>query len=525
MLQRFSLPTLGLRTKLALSYLAVALSAILVLIIVVSIAVQNYFYNTQRDQLQSLAASYTQQIGQRYSEVGSNWNNLGLIRIYGPDLFVVKDTSGGIHSESQSHDVSPGDILALNPTLNQALQQALQGQEAQGTLQTSDNNGNTFSGLYVSLPIYANGQTNGQIIGAILLAEPNQFPQGFSPYEFLANVDQVILIAGAAIAVAAVIFSLILARRLASPLVLLTAAAEEMKGGNYSQRVEPPKSQDEMGKLASTFNAMADKIETDVNELRRQEQVRRDLIANIAHDLITPLTAIQGFSEALADDVIADPKARHETAQLIGREVQRLRRMVRDMQQMSSLETGRVSLDIASLNLHSLVDETLAVIRPECEQAGIAVYNEIAPTTPPVLADSDRVTQVLLNLLDNARRHTPPGGKITIGASLEPPRPQGTPPGPSQWLTLWVSDTGVGIGLVDLPYIFDRFFRIDRSRTGSSGGSGLGLSIVKAIITAHGGTIWAESTPGEGTRISFTLPVAPRQAQDQGQKQVFDVKS
>ncbi|HJT56677.1 MAG TPA: HAMP domain-containing sensor histidine kinase [Ktedonobacteraceae bacterium] len=515
MLQRFSFPPLGLRTKLALSYLAVALSAILVLVVVVSIAVQNYFYNTQREQLQSAAVAYAQEIGQQYHEKGGSWQFIGQVIIYTPDLYVIEDNSGAFHSR-----VTPDDVPSLAP----ALTQALHGQETQGSLQGPTEDNNTASGLYVAVPIYDNGQANGRIVGALLLAEPNQYPRGFSPYEFLANVDQVILIAGAAIAVAAVIFSLILARRLAAPLVSLTAVAEEMKGGNYSQRVEPPKSQDEMGKLALSFNAMADRIEADVNELRRQEQVRRDLVANIAHDLITPLTAIQGFSEALADDVIADPKARHETAQLIGREVQRLRRMVRDMQQMSSLETGHVPLDIAPLNLHSLVDETLAVIGPECEQAGIAVYNEITPTTPPVLADSDRITQVLLNLLDNARRHTPSGGKITIGASFEPSRSSGAQPGQSQWLTVRVSDTGVGIGAVDLPYIFDRFFRIDRSRTGSGGGSGLGLSIVKAIITAHGGTIWAESTPSAGTRISFTLPIAMNRAQDQEHNAAVDMK-
>ncbi len=522
MLERFSFPSLGLRTKLALSYLAVALSAILVLVIVVSFAVQNYFYTAQRDQLVSSAESYAQQIGQLYQHDGSNWNNVPPIDLYGPDLFIVVDQGGDPHSGRSFHPVAPDDF----PAINQALQQALKGQEAQGSLQGSTDDSSAFSGPYISVPIYDNGQTNGHIVGALLLAEPNQYPRGFSPYEFLANVDQIILIAGAAIAVAAVIFSLILARRLAAPLVSLTTAAEQMKNGNYAQRVEPPKSQDEMGKLALSFNAMAGRIEADINELRRQEQVRRDLVANIAHDLITPLTAIQGFSEALADDVIADPKSRQETAQLIGREVQRLRRMVRDMQQMSSLETGRVPLDIAPLNLQSLVDETLAVIGPECEQAGIAVYNEIAPTTPPVLADSDRITQVLLNLLDNARRHTPSGGKITIGASLEPSQQQGTPTaGQSQWLTVYVSDTGVGIGPVDLPYIFDRFFRIDRSRTGSGGGSGLGLSIVKAIITAHGGTIWAESTPGTGTRISFTLPIAAKQTQDQEQNAAVDAKT
>ena len=117
---------------------------------------------------------------------------------------------------------------------------------------------------------------------------------------------------------------------------------------------------------------MAERIESDVTELHRQDQMRRDLIANIAHDLATPLTAIQGFSEALADDVITDPQARQDTAQLIGREVQRLRRLVSDMQQMTSLESGRIQLDQEPLDLHTLVDEVLEVILPECEQVGIS---------------------------------------------------------------------------------------------------------------------------------------------------------
>jgi two-component system, OmpR family, sensor histidine kinase BaeS len=286
-------------------------------------------------------------------------------------------------------------------------------------------------------------------------------------------------------------------RRLTRPLTALTLAAEQMKSGNYAQRVTPPKSRDELERLAVTFNAMADTIEADVNELRHQEQWRRDLLANIAHDLATPLTAIQGFSEALADNVITDPEARQETAQLIGREVQRLRRLVGEMQQMTSLESGRIQPDLAPLDMHALVDETLAVIKPECEQAGICLHNKIAPTTPPVLADSDRITQVLLNLLDNARRHTPTGGKITVGA-----QPKG------KMLLVSVSDTGTGIGAADLPYIFERFYKVDRARTTTGDrGSGLGLSIVKAIITAHGGTISVTSEPSQGTCIQFSLPL------------------
>jgi len=490
--------TLSLRAKLMLSYIGVALGAILILAIVVSIAVQNYFNSTQQNLLHAHADNLAQQIGYLYRVEGGSWDSVSF-QLETSDPVIITDTSGRQLICGGPTFLSP--INCHDPVLNQALALALQGQEVTGQIQgpAGDRDDNsTFSGLYLSLPLRFGGQPNGQIIGAMLLVEPQQYPKGFSPSDFLANVNLAIFITGLVVALVVFLFSLVLARRLTRPVEALTLAAEEMKSGNYAQRVAPPKSGDELERLAVSFNAMADTIEADVNELRRQEQLRRDLLANIAHDLATPLTAIQGFSEALADDVISNSEARHETAQLIGREVQRLRRLVGDVQDMTSLESGRTRLDLAPLDLHALVDETLAVIGPECEQAGITVQNEIAPTTPFVLADSDRITQVLLNLLDNARRHTPAGGKLTVGA-----RPAG------KMLTVYVSDTGTGIDPADLPHIFERFYRVDRARTASTGGSGLGLAIVKAIITAHGGTISAESCPGQGTRILFSLPLAP----------------
>ena len=591
MVTRSSRPAFSLRAKLVLSYLGVALGAMLLLILVVSVVVQNYFYSTQIDQLRARAEYYAQQIGQIYHNNSESWDNIGPYRLYSPELFIVIDTTQQVHSAPPpaSINVSGSDIS----TLKQALQLALQGHEATGNLQGSSNDSSMFSGSYISVPLYDGGQANGALIGAMLLAEPVQYPAGFSPYEFLAKVDKAILITGSVIAIAVIIFSLWLARRLTKPLTSLTLAAEQMGEGNYDQRVVTPKSRDELGRLALSFNSMAEKIESDVTELHRQDLMRRELIANIAHDLATPLTAIQGFSEALADDVITDPQARLDTAQLIGREVQRLRRLVSDMQQVTSLESGRLQLDQEPLDLHTLVDEVIEVIRPECEQVGIHLHNEIAPTVPAVLADSDRMTQVLLNLLDNARRYTPVGGSITIGASINDGELQtqhsqlevthtrhsqagheqgetaqawrplasthhandasgldmraendasassypqsarkessstmysgklkgegmplhfGNVEAPTErktkWLTAWVKDTGTGIDANDLPYIFDRFYRSDRARSGASGGSGLGLAIIKAIITAHGGTICAESTPGKGTCITFTLPLA-----------------
>lgn len=480
----------SLRVKLVLSYLGVALGAILLMVIVMAFAVQNYFYQAQLEQARGSAEYAAQQVAQNYQASGDSWS--GVLFARGGYLVIV-DTQGVLHTPQlpQVPSFSP-----YSATIQQALTQALQGQEISGSLQGNQNDLSTFSGWYASVPI----RLNNQIIGALFFALPNHFPRGFSPGDFLANVDKSLLTTGLGLALVVVAFSLFMSRSLTKPLVSLTRAAEEMKAGNYAHRVEKPKSQDELGTLALTFNAMAGKIATDVNELRQQEQLRRDLTANIAHDLVTPLTAIQGYSEAIADDVITSSAERHEVAQLIAREVQRLRRLVSDMQNMTSLESGRVHLELAPLNLHDLVTETLAVITPECEQAEIKLRNEINPAIPPVLADSDRITQVLLNLIDNARRHTPIGGTITLGSWVDGP-----------WLVAWVKDTGSGINPQDLPYIFERFYRVDRSRTTSSGGSGLGLAIIKAIIVAHGGVAWAQSTPKQGTTIYFALPLARAQ--------------
>lgn len=499
-LSRMSLPT-----KLIISYLGVALGVIL-LVIVVLLIVQNYFYSVQRDQLRSQAEYLAKQVGIAYFTRGEDWGNVGRIDYYSPELFIVIDANG------QPHSTEPPGIPRLSdaeiPMVNAALQESLlQGQEISGNLQgtSNDQDSDRFTGIYISVPIYDNGQTGGKPIGALLLAQPDKYPTGFSPKEVLATANSVLLVAGVVITGIVILFGIFMARRLTRPLVSLTHTADKMKAGDYAQRVDIPERQDEIGTLALTFNAMADKIESDVNELRLQEQLRRDMIANIAHDLITPLTSIQGLSEALADEVIYDSQVRQETAQLIGREVQRLRRLVSEMQNMTTLESGQVQLELAPLDMRALVDEVLAVLGPECEQAGITLRNEIAPGTPKVLADSDRITQVLLNLLDNARRHTPADGSITIGARVIAPI-QGQ--AGKKELEVAVSDTGSGIAPADLPYIFDRFFRADRARSGPKRGSGLGLSIVKAIIAAHGGTIHAESALGRGTRIVFTLPVA-----------------
>jgi two-component system sensor histidine kinase BaeS len=502
------LSSISLKSKLVLSYLLVILGTVIVLSFAVSIATQNYYLKQNIDILAQEEIDLNTYLGPGYVSYGT-WN-LPFHLTNPSSLTIIADANGAIQycspnssapnnrpfANEQSNSGYSSMVQFTNqnctdPNIQRLLQKTLQDKNlVANSTQLATSQGSTSS-IYASAPIIV----NNQVIGVSYIATPNTSGGA----GVINQINWYITLAGLIVAAIAALCSYLFVRRFVRPLEALTVAAERMKQGSYTQRVTQLGSQDEIGRLALTFNEMAGKIETDVNELHRQDQIRREMIANIAHDLATPLTAIQGLSEALADDVIQGPVARQETAQRIGREVQRLRRLVADVRQMTLMEAGQIQLDLAPLDLQSLVDETVLVIEPECEAAGITIKNGIPADVPYVQADSDRLAQVLLNLLDNARRHTSTGGKIGIWATQDKDK---------KHICITVADTGVGIDPADLPHIFERFYRADRSRAAITGGSGLGLAIVKAIITAHGGRVWAESKLGQGTHIMFTLPLA-----------------
>jgi Signal transduction histidine kinase len=491
--------TQSLKSKLVLSYLVVILGTVLVLSIAVTLTTQNYFYQFQVRIANQTAQQLSQIVVHTYQHSGSSWEYVPSDKLI---FNLPTDNSILYITDSQGREYvcqQPTTNICSSDTIQRTIAAVLRNNQTTSGQITLQNDANASQSMvYASVPL----QYGDQTIGALFYAqsEATSLQQGI-----IDQIRTVIWLSGFAIAIIAAICAYLLVRRIVRPLNTLTVAVERMKSGQYTERVAEPTAHDELGLLAQTFNEMADKIETDVNELRQQDQMRRDLIANIAHDLATPLTAIQGLSEALADDVVSDPETRQETVQRIGREIQRLRRMVAEVRQMTQVEAGQIRMDLAPLDLNTLVDETVTVIEPECTQMGITIQNLITPATPLVEADSDRITQVLLNLLDNARRHTQRNGKIQISAT---PRQQS--------LVVTVSDTGIGIHAADLPHIFERFYRADRSRKAQAGsGSGLGLAIVKAIINAHGGQVWAESTPGQGTHIHFTLPLSTTPAQPQ----------
>jgi len=233
----------------------------------------------------------------------------------------------------------------------------------------------------------------------------------------------------------------------------------------------------------------------DLTRVRRLEVVRRDFVSNVSHELRTPLASLKALTETLQEGALEDPPAARRFLLRMENEIDNLTQMVNELLELSKIESGRVPLERKSISPLSLVNPAVERMALQAERSGIEMRVEIAPDLPPVYADPKRMEQVLINLLHNAIKFTPPGGEINVLAYLD-----------VRSVVFCVRDSGVGISPQDLPRIFERFYKADRSRSG--GGTGLGLSIVRHLVESHGGRIWAESKPNEGAAFYFSLPVA-----------------
>ncbi len=303
---------------------------------------------------------------------------------------------------------------------------------------------------------------------------------------FQTAMFQALLISSGAASLIAVAVSLLLSNRIVTPIQRLLDASRRIASGHYTERV-PSAGNDELAALAMQFNTMADALED-------AERRRVLLIGDVAHELRTPLATIAGYAEGALDGIVAPNE---ETWALILDEVGRLRRLVADLQELSRAEAKQLVLHQEPIAPDALLARAVARLAPQFAEKQVNLVPLPAFDLPTVDADPDRITQVLINLLGNALQHTKPGDTVTISAVCA-----------DTTIRFCVRDTGAGIAAEHLPHLFERFYRVDKARSRTTGGTGIGLTISKALVEAHGGRIWAESAGlGQGAAFMFTLPL------------------
>lgn len=329
-------------------------------------------------------------------------------------------------------------------------------------------------------------ESQQQTVGYLVVRAPEQVPLSAPDRAFLAQITRSLIQAGLIAGGLGLVLGLAIARGLAAPLGQLATAARRISTGKFDRRV-PERGAAEVAELARAFNHMAGALE-------QAETLRRHMVADVAHELRTPLSVLQGNLRAILDDVY--PLAKPEIARLYD-QTRLLNRLVDDLRELAQAEAGQLQLNKQSTNLSRLIQNTLATFQPVAGAAGVTLDARLPAPLPPVNADPARIAQVLHNLLANALRHTPAGGKVLVTAGVEEAR---------VWLR--VTDTGEGIPPYDLPHVFDRFYRADRARSRATGGAGLGLAIVRAIVEAHGGEVTAavRPAPEHGSLFTVYLP-------------------
>ena len=303
---------------------------------------------------------------------------------------------------------------------------------------------------------------------------------------FRQSVNNALFWAALAATLTAIFIALFISRKIVFPIKALVKASKHVAAGHYSERL-PVQSNDELGELTESFNQMAE-------ALAETEDMRRQLMADVTHELKTPLAGIKGYMEGLEDGVI---EATPGTFRIVHREAERMQRLVQDLEVLSRAEAGQMNIKPQRCAIEPLVNAVSERLRPQFVEKNVGLHITLPIDSVFVFADHDRVGQVLTNLLTNALQHTPSSGNVTVSAT-----PQ------DNMLQFSIHDTGDGLSPEDIKRIFQRFYRVDKSRSRAAGGSGIGLTIARHLVEAQGGRIWAESAGlGQGSTFCFTLPL------------------
>lgn len=288
--------------------------------------------------------------------------------------------------------------------------------------------------------------------------------------------------------IASTLLAWLVSRWIASPLQRTAEAARAVASGDYRHKLKP-EGPDEVRSVAVAFNEMVQRVQAG-------QQAMRDFVANVSHELKTPLTSIQGFAQAIIEEAASDPAARRHAAGVIFDESDRLRRLVEDLLDLARFDAGQVRFEREPVDLGAVLRAVIERFGPRAREKGVRLEDQIPPL-PTLVGDGDRLAQVFTNLIDNAMEHSPPGGAVEVRGEHQ-----------DGWITVHVDDSGPGIPAEELTRVFERFYQLDKSRRRGEGrGSGLGLAISREVVQAHGGRLLAQSTMGKGSRFSVQLPV------------------
>jgi signal transduction histidine kinase len=478
------LPFASVRSKLIAAFVAVIALSLLLASGAFAYLLADYQSERERDRLQEIAMIYSYQVG-RALRAGLSVQDIG----QGLDQSVgeagvrvlLLDLRGTVMYDTEADSFAgrtfpmPGGASGRRPNV------------AQGTMSTPSGDE-----VFTVVPVF--GPTGTPVLRLAVVA----------PEQSLTNAWRASLPRLSMAAMGALLVSILIAWWLAStitrPLLHITRASGEIARGNYDQDLALPETRDEVGRLSQAFTTMA-------RQVARSHRAMRDLLANVSHDLRTPLTSISGFAGALVDGTLSGPEGAREAGRVIGEEAERMRRLVEDLLYLGRIESGDLALEREQVDLADLARAVQSRFSFRAQETGISLVVQ-APAPVGIIGDPHRLGQMLDNLVENAFKHTPPGGSIKVSVTREVVRANGSNRSariaPRALLT--IHNTGSHIPPEEAERVFERFYQVDKARSGSKHGRGLGLAIAREIVQAHGGRIDLESAPQTGTAFIVRLP-------------------
>jgi len=476
---------MNIQTKLTLLLLAVNVTVIVGLTIFSTISLDNYFRSRLIDELKTQAHQAEFVIrtlrgthAERYVHLQQYVQSAGI-------RLTLIDRAGNVLFESEK----PHEKLSTieNHLQRPEVQEALRSGSGTTTRHNTTINTDLFyfaKKISESFPSETGFGDAAIIRVAMPLTTVN---------EMMSNIQRNIILASVVVLGFVIVITLLVSRKIARPIQEMASIAEEIRSGNLQQRI-PVRSGDEFGKLSETLNSMVDKLNEDINRLKKLERVRSEFLGNVSHELRTPIFAIQGMLETLLQGAIDDKEVNRDFVERALRNTQNLNTLLGDLIEISRIESGEMKMSFRYFPLREFLQQIIAELQPIAQQKNITLTLKNPTTEVEVLGDRERLKTVFVNLIDNAIKYTAENGAVEVSFMTQ-----------DNTVKVSVKDTGIGIAQEHLPRIFERFYRVDKERSREAGGTGLGLAIVKHIVEAHGSKVEVQSEVGKGSTFSFVL--------------------